>query len=148
VPKGPSDSRHVDPALGEALFEGLWRFKNGHNPERKVLSNKELSKILSVSEPQVSQILKDSRRAGKVSANTLAAALRAGVSVGYDHIELTSKRTDLSTADAQPEHLPTFEQICFTFETGFECEESPKGLTVSRKGPASSSALRVQVKVG
>ncbi|MGO9261476.1 MAG: hypothetical protein ACLQU1_35010 [Bryobacteraceae bacterium] len=146
VPRGPSDSRYTDPAFAKAVVEGLRRYKNGGNPGNKILKNKDLSKILKVSEPQISRLLRDAKG---LSAITLAMALKAGVSVDYDHLELSARSIDEPDPGVQPSRTALAdEQISFTFETDFVCEKTADGLTVKRKGPVSSSALSVQVKVG
>ena len=149
LPRGPSDPRHFDPAFVKAVVEGLRRYKNGHNPENKALKNKELAKILKVSEPQISRLLNDEKPAQGLSALTLAMALKAGVSLAYDHLEFSARNIDQPSPTVQPaETAPVYEQISFTFETGFVCEKTADGLTVKKKGVASSSGLSIQVKVG
>jgi hypothetical protein len=145
VPKGPSEPRYADPTFLKAVVEGILRYKNGQNPENKRLKNKDLADLFKVSEAQISRLLKNGEHAPVLSALTLAMALKAGVSVAYDHLELSAKGSDPPQQDAQPR--PANQQISFIFETGFVCENTADGLTVQRKGPTSSSTLWVQVKV-
>ena len=155
MPRGPSKPRFTDPAFSKAVTEALRRYKEGENPTAKRLKNKELAEILKVSEPRVSRLLKENglqegEKAQELSALSLAMALKAGVSVDYDHIELSARRRDdQPSSNTQAERTgPVAQQISFVFETGFVCENTAEGLTVKRKEPASSSVLSVQIKVG
>jgi hypothetical protein len=153
MPRGPSQPRFTDPAFPKAVAEALRRYKGGQNPTNNKLRNKELADILKVSEPRISRLLQveglqHGEKAQILSALSLAMALKAGVSVVYDHVELNARQCDgLGSATQTGGTGSEPRQISFVFETGFTCESTAEGLTVKRKEPASSTAFNVQVKV-
>jgi hypothetical protein len=155
MPRGLSKPRFTDPAFSKAVADALRRYKDGQNPTNKKLKNKELAGILKVSESRISRLLLEEKkleegvRSQTLSALSLAMALKAGVSVDYDHVELNARPCDGLGSTTQAEGTgPVPQQISFVFETGFVCENTAGGLTVRRKEPASSSAFNVQIKVG
>ena len=154
MPRGPSQPRFNDPALVEAFRVGLQRYKEGENPQRKLLKNKDLAALFRVSEPWISQLLKANgeasggRKPQDLSAQLLARALEAGVSVDYDHVHLCAHKLDTFQTDSDQLRQAEPKQISFLFEPGFFCEETGSGLAISRKGPSFSSGITVHVKVG
>jgi hypothetical protein len=154
MPRGPSKPRFTDPAFSEAMTNALRRYKDGQNPNGKILRNKEMAEILKVSQARISRLLKknplrENEKPQDLSALSMAMALRAGVTVRYGDIELGARRTGQPDSDERLELAhPVAQQISFVFEAGFVCEKTGPGVTVRRKGPMTSPKLSVQIKVG
>jgi hypothetical protein len=138
----PASPSPEDAALIRAVAEGLRRYRAGGNPDRKILSNKELAATFGVCPATITNLFalldhaeNGSKRQRDLSGQMLLRVLKAGITINYGELQFVAVSS-------------TPQQIAFIFEGGLPCEDTADGIAVrvERKGPASS-ALRVQIKV-
>jgi hypothetical protein len=137
----PASPTKEDATLIKAVAEGLLRYRDGGNPDGKILANKELAAMLGVSPATITNLFgllnhseNGSKRQRDLSGQLVLRVLKAGIPIIYGELQFV-------TVSSTPQ------QIAFIFEGGLAYEDTTEGLAVKveKKGPAS--ALRVQIKV-
>jgi transcriptional regulator with XRE-family HTH domain len=127
----------------EAVAQGLRSYRDGNNPERRVLTNTEVAARLGVSKPSISKYLRAKLLIGGETLARLVVEL--GVMVTYRGKEISAR--DFAASGQKLTEQPA-EQISFLFEMPCLLEETAErvAVTVARKDPKHSQ-VTVEVRV-